>query len=566
MTPSGPAILLLHSSCASLEIDNDDTDTSNDSEFYINESIPEVDTLPLWCDLMIIPEIPVSSVGAKSKADSTTTVHFIPNQSFHSCGTDNVLSFHGLPPAVEGRYLMSLQNCITRFHVGDEEPKLIHTSPSSLFFQLVDQANDDIIQSGDIAELDVEFDFSSAFEDYLDEGNGDDEGVGDGAKNVNHESNSSIPLDQCNGNFFTHNQLPNKKEDEVLGALKTILENETRQIDNMLYVLGFSFVILVGIYIWIAYDTAQTNVKRREARSEKTRPSIECTATQNASTCLVRAREEQVDPNLVDTPLQDASSNGHQGQQTPASSPQTSVACRIIDERPPVESIIVDHAQTSSVHSCLLPATEKIQEPPQLHKESSALLPDGTSHDAEAPATFLIQRTVPRRKASKSSRPRAMMQESVHSKEKKGETASAAPLSPSSRLASEWLQSRSQRRGSKKKRSKNVLVPIVSPSRDTASKPATPNNCAGAFTAKIQEAAAARECTVVPVASPSRDQVQRPAVTVARSTDIFGEKIRAASNKKRLVPISDDVHPHGSCPSNVPTSLSDAGSFLNDYW
>ena len=79
-------------------------------------------SLPLWCDLTVLPEI----------HGSNNAVIRVRDQSLHPCGMDNILFLQGL---IAGQgYLLSISNCFTRINDGGSFPVLAY--PSTFVFTL----------------------------------------------------------------------------------------------------------------------------------------------------------------------------------------------------------------------------------------------------------------------------------------------------------------------------------------------------------------------------------------------------------------------------------------------
>ena len=239
----------------------------------------EPESLPLWCDLAILPEIPMHS-SDKSDRHVTHAAMYLGQQEFNSCGQDNVILLQDLPSlSKSGGYLMSLSSCQTKFSLSetpDEEIFLpINAIPSTFLLQM--DSVHDIVQDeslyhsfipmggDDATELEVIFDFSEAVSVvggifttrkenvtlHEDKGKGTDD---------------ACAFDSSDSKYFMKEEALSDKHEQLLSLLKTLAEEEARAFDQTLYGLAVLALVLIAGYVWLSFSLLQRKRRPRDGR------------------------------------------------------------------------------------------------------------------------------------------------------------------------------------------------------------------------------------------------------------------------------------------------------------
>ena len=245
-----PSILILRSACI--------------------DGAPPDSSLPLWCDLTVLPEI----------HESNDAIIRVLQQGFNPCGIDNVLLLQGLKQG-EG-YLMSLSNCFALQEDNGERLE-VTSSPATFFFSL--QSTHSLQENSGImvntkqpsTELHVAFDVTPG-QDHL---------VAD------QEEGEVLPPMLDGDDSRPTCRRPVDVHAEVLQLLETLAEREARDVDLMLTGLALAVVVLLGIYGWTVHTVAKKLSTVRISRNEAK------IATQ--STSLPPARSTMTIAPIVDT-------------------------------------------------------------------------------------------------------------------------------------------------------------------------------------------------------------------------------------------------------------------------
>ena len=285
-----------------------------------------LDELPLWCDITVIPEIPVDTHIPTMHEDSVSGS--IPleraslsrraqpdirmkQQALNPCGMDNVLLLRDLPPAADpASYLLSLTSCETVLtHVEtpdgviDMDPVTVsvHASPSTFSFafdsitssvQSLDRDNVVVNPRSASAELNVNFDFTMALDHLEAVWSEDTEDLALKQNAIGTKENPSRdgPLVEEIGEHFSPlKERPDAAlratdhHDELLSVLRELAEKEARDLDWMLAALALIFILLLALYVRTVLPLIRANkasVKRKVmTRSEYRSKNLETVPT-----------------------------------------------------------------------------------------------------------------------------------------------------------------------------------------------------------------------------------------------------------------------------------------------
>jgi hypothetical protein len=216
-----------------------------------NDGAPQHSSLPLSCDLAILPEI---------HGSNEVHIHVL-QQALNPCGIDNVLVLHHLQQG-QG-YLMSLSNCLT--HAKEHNRMSVQPYPSTFYFALLPTGSSSNKNNGDImvttkqssAELDVVFDMTPVLELLA-------------SNQEQPETYLSPPPITYDDEKTSTCRTPVYNNAQVLRFLETLTERETKDADLMVASLGVVLVALVALYGWTVYSILlTTNAHSRKRKTTK---------------------------------------------------------------------------------------------------------------------------------------------------------------------------------------------------------------------------------------------------------------------------------------------------------
>ena len=219
-------------------------------------------SLPLWCDLTVLPEIPLGS-SDKEHEHLKYAATYLGQQEFNSCGLDNVILLQDVPlVSKSGGYLMSLSSCQTKLmgnaNTHDEIFAPIQAIPST-FLLFLNTAN--IIEESqllrvalhpseneELTELEVTFDFLEAESVFSEtwkkmSENITLEGEWETDKNTFRSSEEAIVASEA---------LKSENHEQILLVIKSFAEKEAREMNQLLAGLAAVAVALIGSYVWLA--------------------------------------------------------------------------------------------------------------------------------------------------------------------------------------------------------------------------------------------------------------------------------------------------------------------------
>lgn len=274
-TNYSPSVVILRSSC--------------------NDGAPQDSSLPLWCDLAVLPEM---------HGSNEVDIHVL-EQSLNPCGIDNVLVLHQLQQGQQG-YLMSLSNCFTQ--AADHNRIPVQPYPSTFYFALLPDGRSFSNNHGDImvnarqtaAELDVVFDMTLVREHRA-------------SNQEQPETHPSPPPIIYEDEKMSTCQTTVENNAQLLRFLETLTERETQDTDFMLTSMGVVLVALIALYGWTVYSillTTKAHSKRRKATKKvaPTRTVLDSTTKSSATnpcavdgdTPLARTNEPPIGAVIID--------------------------------------------------------------------------------------------------------------------------------------------------------------------------------------------------------------------------------------------------------------------------
>ena len=223
-----------------------------------NDGAPQDSSLPLWCDLAVLPEM---------HGSNEAHIHVL-QQGLNACGIDNVLVLHHLQRG--HGYLMSLSNCFTI--VKEHERVSVQSHPSTFYFALPHTGSSFSQHNGDImvntrqssAELHVLFDMTPVLEHLASNHEQPEPHPSPPPINYEHEKMSTC-------------QTPVDNHAQVLQFLETLTQRETQDADFMLTCLGVVLVALIALYGWTVYSILLTT--KGHSTKRKTTKTIASTRT-----------------------------------------------------------------------------------------------------------------------------------------------------------------------------------------------------------------------------------------------------------------------------------------------
>ena len=329
-------ILVLYSVCASMEQEPRDQRKQNDEKGNRDHDVfpPPLSSLPLWCDVTILPEIPIYNDYDHEDDDSVLVLR---QQELNPCGYDNVLWIPRLPRAQTPGYLLSLTSCWTRLFPkkssvaqndndddDDDEALLVsvYAEPPTFDFLLKsipwnndDDDNDDALlykEEETPIELRVSFDFSKLLEipwpptplppvSPQTEEEEKEEDWFECPTTINSATTTTTTT-ATNGSTITDT----KQNHEIAKLLHELVQQETNNLDRVLHVL---IVICVGVLGWTLYQSICPPAKRKKTKHCRCTPQpidcyydkVPCKSSLQATTTDPRMKKHSPPPTLDGT-------------------------------------------------------------------------------------------------------------------------------------------------------------------------------------------------------------------------------------------------------------------------
>lgn len=283
-------ILVLKSFCSTISAGSDfsTADRTNESENILPDRNGEGSTrmfmdpaaMPLWCDLTVLPEIPLDSIdGTNSPMQLAAT--YIIQQELNSCGIDNVVLLNTAPLlSKSGGYFLSLSSCQTKVNLngefGDDTFLPVEAIPSTFLMFMED--SDQIVreeftrplhhnQNGGIMEFEVIFEFSEAeflIKDIL---------VSAIRQNIsfNHDKEwtGNETIFDSTKHFGVSESPFLERHDQLLLVIKTLAEREARELNKTLTGLAAIAVALIGGYFWLSFSILRIYRKPKAGRKSR---------------------------------------------------------------------------------------------------------------------------------------------------------------------------------------------------------------------------------------------------------------------------------------------------------
>lgn len=334
-----PSVLVVRSMCVdsperASDANTADSAITNDAHAMSHMLHQTLLSLPLTCDITILPEIPVEPTTEISHGDSSCnqgpslsstrdcghhsndSIIRMERQALYPCGMDNVFFLRDLPPpsaaaADPASYLLSITSCETTLtHLDTPNGVLeldpitvsIHAVPSTFLFAF---ENDAANTQGDNSvfvnprkasvELDVHFDFFVALdrlEGMVKDNVASRDELGESDETLSHEtlpdetpSHETPPLpfkgteEKCQTTgehiYEGHHHPTTQYHDQLLHVLHELVEKESRQLDWMLVGLGFVFILLMLHYARAVSPLIRSkqSLKKREKAASVVDPS-----------------------------------------------------------------------------------------------------------------------------------------------------------------------------------------------------------------------------------------------------------------------------------------------------
>jgi hypothetical protein len=332
---ASPSVLVVRSTCLSSlkgsqdqekvahthDHDNHDGDLKNHNENVLEKTLH---LLPVTCDILVLPEIPVDSqrhvTMQNEESHDYSQDHSLYNspqrhvirmdrQELHPCGLDNVLLLQDLPPAADpASYLLSLSSCgmrVSQVEVSSKRPidiapfvVPIQAVPSTFSFTFQTHSGKHSTgQNGVVvnptsaaAELNVVFDFSLALNHFeqvwneYEEAMATEETMTTTTETTEEQNNKSpifnrdmppvlmdkTKMAECSTNVLpsSHYSHHHHHHDDLLHVIRELAEKEAQHLDYMLVGLGLVFVLLVVHYARTVLPLIRS--KRSSASRKKT--------------------------------------------------------------------------------------------------------------------------------------------------------------------------------------------------------------------------------------------------------------------------------------------------------
>jgi hypothetical protein len=239
----------------------------------------DASSLPLWCDLVILPEIPMDSHENSSDQQHRLApfAKYLEQQEFNSCGQDNAIFLSDMPLfSKSGGYLMSLSSCQTQVTLNSEEIILpVQAMPStfSLFLESGSRIGSDHLvhsalhpnESGGVTELEVTFDFSAAESIMRDI-------LTPVVENITLDGEWND--DQCSEEPVFVDFAISDKHEQLLMVLKTLAEREAQEFTQTLTGLAVVAITLIGGYVWLSFSILQKKRCPRAAKKRKANAGV----------------------------------------------------------------------------------------------------------------------------------------------------------------------------------------------------------------------------------------------------------------------------------------------------
>ena len=264
------AILLLHSSCIEDKEEEEDKESLTSHMAYNNEANPTLSSLPIICDILMIPEIPRFHSNGTSLSNRQQAIKLYGNE-FNPCGISNILLLEEFPWRRE-KILLSLTSCSVE---GENFVHLVDPTPSTFdfFFQEVED------QRKPMAELYLEFTLTTANTQYQ-------EKIDDSmnastilrtakpaevpAKTTpsSVDSTPDLPSPECLDpqhcyRFYTdmcinpwqeHSRQQSQEQQQALKQLQLMMERDTNDLDQIIFVVVIVGVVLFGLLMWSGWQ------------------------------------------------------------------------------------------------------------------------------------------------------------------------------------------------------------------------------------------------------------------------------------------------------------------------
>ena len=484
-------------------------------------------SLPVTCDITVLPEIPADLTHGNDRSDDVTRNQDeqqdstfkrndirMERQALHPCGMDNVLLLRELPPAADpAAYLLSLSSCemlVTQIETPngvvmvDPMKVSVQATPSTFSFAFENASsrpespgNNGIVVNprSASAELNVVFDFSvaiSRLEEAL-------KGKYDALTKVqaNEENNPSLreydarPLsleemkascsDKSSNAQAVHRDAHH--HDELVHVVRQLAEKEALHLDYMLAALGLVFLLLLVHYVRTVLPVLRA--KRSLSAFSKKRNKSLVGRTQSLASETIALADQTIPENMRKGELPRLCIIEKRCGGAILSRSNHEMRLVAASNRPPVNSVSFHRSGASANDAPLLlqesqetyPTDKGIASPssksPFVASESTIGMAETSSlssASARERFTFLPMNYSP---------PEATK---VEEKEKKILEANNGQdehqLSPCSKLARRWIETKGKRRVCRKDngRTHAVISPVVDVLSSKLVTEETPNN------------------------------------------------------------------------------------------
>ena len=266
---------------------------SRDNNNNAREIIDKLQTLPLQCDITIIPrahpitdELSVTATPLDSEGiTSDNNVHDevihniiqpirISRQQFHPCGTENIVRL-AKGAAVSTEFILSLANCGVHVHIDGSSTMLpIQAIPSSVSIPTNNEDDDELGllfirdmsslysyseggETRNVEEIAVSFDFSTAVDNYQQKLEDSKQKAAVMERESSHDDDT--PQVHIQSRNEDHNDVAGKMTDSIIAnnsknmeikSIMSTLEQESLFIKKTLLVLGSFACILLICMVW----------------------------------------------------------------------------------------------------------------------------------------------------------------------------------------------------------------------------------------------------------------------------------------------------------------------------
>lgn len=287
------SIIVLSSSCTGDDIpSNDTTDppASSMSNSLSTSSSSFLQSLPIICDILMLPELP----------DGGTEALSLSQKRLNPCGMDNVIWMHDFGQTA---ILMSLTSCHVMAAKNETQQVALPVQPMPSTF-VIDSKEPTNAMDNPVPNLSVAFGFDIAIEQWSEflkvattiPSKTNEEGHQSSKSDSKHKDScdstgelfyhdllrSSFHQSTASGSFVSDNP------ELVLKHLQMMTEKETQDLDRILKLLGVVGVVLLGLLWWSgremfrASQTESFHDKRIQHAMQEREEKVHC--EQNRST------------------------------------------------------------------------------------------------------------------------------------------------------------------------------------------------------------------------------------------------------------------------------------------